>query len=143
MRPLLLFILLVTWSLPGLSLPTVADGASLSTPDKDRLARRRRRPRKKPKTKTKAPEPEKAAPEEPAPAEEPAADEPADAPVDDGGAPALTRRGPARIDFDERLIKGQTNKANAIYLFERRSSSLRTLVKKRENFHQEIDDSLR
>lgn len=52
------------------------------------------------------------------------------------------RRGPARIEFDDRLVQGQTNKANAIYLFERRESSMRSLLKKRTNFHDEIDEML-
>ncbi len=75
--------------------------------------------------------------------------------ADDGPAPgeqapgaqeaavdAATRRGPTRVEFDERLLQGQTNKANAIYLFQRRESALRTLVKKREHFHAEIDEAL-
>lgn len=63
---------------------------------------------------------------------------------DDGAEPAAetSQRGPARIEFDDRLVQGQTNKANAIYLFERRESALRTLLKKRTNFHEEIDEML-
>lgn len=61
----------------------------------------------------------------------------ADGPVDTG-----TRKGPARIEFDDRLVQGQTNKANAIYLFERRESALRSLLKKRTDFHDEIDEML-
>ena len=53
-----------------------------------------------------------------------------------------TRQGPTRIEFDERLLQGQTNKANAIYLFQRRESALRSLVKKRQHFHDEIDEAL-
>jgi hypothetical protein len=53
-----------------------------------------------------------------------------------------TRRGMSRIEFDDRLVQGQTNKANAIYLFERRESSLRSLLKKRTDFHEEIDETL-
>ena len=52
------------------------------------------------------------------------------------------RRGPARIEFDDRLVQGQTNKANAMFLFERRESALRSLLKKRTNFHDEIDEML-
>lgn len=52
------------------------------------------------------------------------------------------RRGPSRIEFDDRLVQGQTNKANAIYLFERRESALRSLLKKRTDFHEEIDEML-
>ena len=57
-------------------------------------------------------------------------------------APAARRGGPARIEFDDRLVQGQTNKANAIYLFERRESALRSLLKKRTDFHEEIDETL-
>lgn len=62
----------------------------------------------------------------------------------DPDAPVLvgTRKGPARIEFDDRLVQGQTNKANAIYLFERRESALRSLLKKRTHFHEEIDEML-
>ena len=52
------------------------------------------------------------------------------------------RRGMARIEFDDRLVQGQTNKANAIYLFERRASSMRSLLHKRADFHEEIDETL-
>ena len=99
------------------------------------LARRRRKPRKK--------KPAAAAPA-PAPAQDPAAaPEPAPAPAaSEGGAPApLRQNGPSRVEFDDRLIQGQTNKANAIYLFERRASELRTLVKKRRDYHREIDET--
>lgn len=54
----------------------------------------------------------------------------------------LGGRGMSRIEFDDRLVQGQTNKANAIYLFERRESSLRSLLKKRSDFHEEIDETL-
>lgn len=59
-----------------------------------------------------------------------------------GGEAAGARRGPSRIEFDDRLVQGQTNKANAIYLFERRESALRSLLKKRTNFHDEMDEML-
>jgi hypothetical protein len=62
----------------------------------------------------------------------------ADVPVVEAGA----NRGPARIEFDDRLVQGQTNKANAIYLFERRESALRSLLKKRTNFRDEINERL-
>jgi hypothetical protein len=76
----------------------------------------------------------------PAPAPAPAPPRPR---KDDGEPPVETgQRGPARIEFDDRLVQGQTNKANAIYLFERRESALRTLLKKRTNFHEEIDEML-
>jgi hypothetical protein len=62
---------------------------------------------------------------------------------DSGGATGPGgKRGPSRLEFDDRLVQGQTNKANAIYLFERRESALRSLLKKRTNFHDEIDETL-
>lgn len=60
----------------------------------------------------------------------------------DPRTPDSAVRGVSRIEFDDRLIRGQTNKANALYLFERRESSLRSLLKKRTDFHQEIDQAL-
>jgi len=66
----------------------------------------------------------------------------AEAPSARGGEAGTSRRGPARIEFDDRLVQGQTNKANAIYLFERRDSALRSLLKKRTNFHAEMDEML-
>lgn len=58
------------------------------------------------------------------------------------GAVLPAGRGMSRIEFDDRLVQGQTNKANAIYLFERRESALRSLLKKRADFHEEIDETL-
>lgn len=94
--------------------------------DDARIARRRARRGKNRSPRTEAPKRK----DDPAPA---------------STAPAVenaTRSGPTRIEFDERLLQGQTNKANAIYLFQRRESALRSLVKKRVHFHEEIDESL-
>lgn len=66
----------------------------------------------------------------------------APSPTSGDGEAAGGRRGPSRIEFDDRLVQGQTNKANAIYLFERRESALRSLLKKRTNFHDEMDEML-
>lgn len=43
-----------------------------------------------------------------------------------------------RIEFDARLIQGQTAKAGAVYLFERASSNLRSMVKDRSSFRDRI-----
>jgi hypothetical protein len=51
-------------------------------------------------------------------------------------------RGPTRIDFDDRLIQGQTNKSGAVYLYDRKELKIRSMIKKRENFRQEIVGSL-
>jgi hypothetical protein len=52
------------------------------------------------------------------------------------GAPPT--RGPARIDFDDRLIQGQTNKSGAVYLYDRKELQTKSMVKRRESFRQEI-----
>ncbi|GMU60811.1 MAG: hypothetical protein IT380_11265 [Myxococcales bacterium] len=77
----------------------------------------------------------------PAPAAAPApAPEAASAAADSGGAPGV--RGPTRIDFDDRLIQGQTNKSGAVYLYDRKELKIRSMIKKRENFRDEIVGSL-
>jgi hypothetical protein len=58
------------------------------------------------------------------------------APSGGGGAPP--QRGPTRIDFDDRLIQGQTNKSGAVYLYDRKELQTKSMVKKRESFRQEI-----
>ena len=59
---------------------------------------------------------------------------------DSGGAPQT--RGPTRIDFDDRLIQGQSNKSGAVYLYDRKELKIRSMIKKRENFREEIVGSL-
>jgi hypothetical protein len=88
-------------------------------------------PKKKP-----AKKPAVAAPAAPAAA----APEAAPAGGDAGGAPGV--RGPTRIDFDDRLIQGQTNKSGAVYLYDRKELKIRSMIKKRENFRDEIIGSL-
>lgn len=44
----------------------------------------------------------------------------------------------ARVEFDGRLVQGQTAKSGAIYLFARRRSELRSMVLEREGYRQEI-----
>ncbi len=44
--------------------------------------------------------------------------------------------GPTRIDFDDRLIQGQTNKSGAVYLFDRKESGISSMVKRRKSFRQ-------
>ena len=51
-------------------------------------------------------------------------------------------RGPTRIDFDDRLIQGQTNKSGAVYLYDRKELKTRSMIKRRENFREEIIGSL-
>ena len=66
-------------------------------------------------------------------------------PVEDqpeaAAAPAsgpVSSRGPTRIDFDDRLIQGQTNKSGAIYIFERKNSEIHSMVRRRTSFREEI-----
>jgi hypothetical protein len=47
------------------------------------------------------------------------------------------RRG-ERVEFDARLIQGQTAKAGAVYLFERASSDLSSMVDQRKSYRTEI-----
>ncbi len=53
------------------------------------------------------------------------------------GSPPPTR-GPTRIDFDYRLIQGQTNKSGAVYLYDRKELKTPSMIKKRESFREEI-----
>ncbi|MEM1025878.1 MAG: hypothetical protein AAGD10_17805 [Myxococcota bacterium] len=43
-------------------------------------------------------------------------------------------RGPTRIDFDDRLIQGQTNKSGAVVLFSRKASNISSMVRRRKSF---------
>jgi hypothetical protein len=45
-------------------------------------------------------------------------------------------RGPTRIDFDDRLIQGQTNKSGAVYLFDRKETGIASMVRRRKSFKQ-------
>jgi hypothetical protein len=57
--------------------------------------------------------------------------------------PAATEEGKTlqrgeRIEFDARLIQGQTAKAGAVYLFERVQTPLRSMVKERTSFRDKV-----
>ena len=43
-------------------------------------------------------------------------------------------RGPTRVDFDERLIRGQTTKAGSVYIFDRQEIEIRSLVVRTRRF---------
>jgi hypothetical protein len=88
-------------------------------------------------TKTTADEPPEDA--APAPAEEAAPAAPA-APA--GGAKSdeegrSLQRG-ERVEFDARLIQGQTAKAGAVYLFARVPTNLKSMVRERTTFREKI-----
>lgn len=77
------------------------------------------------------------------PAKPPEAPPPADAPAPEAQNDApVQHHGPTRLDFDDRLIQGQTNKAGAVYLYERKELQVRSMVRLRENFRPEIYDSV-
>jgi hypothetical protein len=42
------------------------------------------------------------------------------------------------MEFDERLIMGQSLKSGALYLFERKDSDIQTMLKVREDYRQEL-----
>lgn len=63
-------------------------------------------------------------------------------PQAEGAAGQAPTRGPTRIDFDDRLIQGQTNKSGAVYLYDRKELKTRSMIKKRESFRDEIVGSL-
>jgi len=66
----------------------------------------------------------------------------ADAPPATASASAPPTRGPTRIDFDDRLIQGQSNKSGAVYLYDRKELKTRSMVKKRESFRDDIVTSV-
>jgi hypothetical protein len=87
------------------------------------------------KRKDKAPEaPAAAPPQAPAPTRQQSTTAGKSAEPDAGGE---IKRG-ERIEFDERLIQGQTAKAGALYLFDRKPSDLRSMVHERESYRGEI-----
>ena len=54
-----------------------------------------------------------------------------------GEAAAPRTRGPTRIDFDDRLVQGQTNQSGAVYLYDRKELKQRSMVRLRESFREE------
>lgn len=64
--------------------------------------------------------------------------EPASGESAQGASSAPASRGPARIDFDDRLIQGQTNKSGAVYLYDRKELKTRSMIRERDNFRSEI-----
>ena len=69
--------------------------------------------------------------------ETPPTDEPASA--QQGAVP---QRGPTRLDFDDRLVQGQTNRAGSVYLYDRKELKPEPMVKKRESFRDAIIESV-
>jgi hypothetical protein len=46
--------------------------------------------------------------------------------------------GPSRVDFDDRLIKGQRQGTGSVYIFERQKVDLKSMVKKMRSFRERI-----
>ena len=118
---MLAFLLSDVGEAPALPLEKTS-GAQVSSDEGMKVARRRKR-RKRRKTRPK-----------PEPAPEPAA-EPAAAPAASGGS---SLRRTTRIEFDAQLIKGQTTKAGEVQILERKDSELKSMVKRRTSFREEI-----
>lgn len=120
---LLFFSLLIAApaSLVDRSLSAEAAGAK-SRKSKGRPKKKVRRPPKKPQIKLR---------------EAPATDAPEPA-----ASSAPPQRGPTRIDFDDRLVQGQTNKSGSVYLYDRKELKSRSMVKKRESFRGEIVEAV-
>lgn len=113
----------------------IVAGAFLLTPvvgsvgEPSALAEKKKAPAKKAAAKPKAKEKasKKAQPPPPPPAEKPK--------VDSDLVPDTSlRSGPTRLDFDDRLIQGQTNKSGAVYLFDRKETGIASMVKRRKSF---------
>jgi len=111
---------------PGAPQRTIAADSLDGTHFAKRRRRKRRSSRRRPKrTQAKAdkePEEDTAGAGESAPAPQ---------------AGSALRRG-ARVEFDGRLVQGQTAKSGAIYLFARKRSELRSMVKERTSYRKEI-----
>ena len=112
--------ILARWLLvSGLAL-TVATPAVVASTETDAYAQNKKRPRRNRRRARRAPK--RTPPPPPAPAPAPEVVRP-------------TRlRGPTRIDFDDRLIQGQTNKSGAVYLFDRKETGISSMVKRRKSF---------
>src|SRR5688572_30509985 len=66
----------------------------------------------------------------------PPAPPPEEKPAESDLVPSADLRGPTRLDFDDRLIQGQTNKSGAVYLFDRKDTGISSMVRRRKTFKQ-------
>jgi len=103
--------------------PAFADAAA---PKKPAAAKKKPPVRKRSTPPKKAAPVKKAAPAIPPPEEKKNADSDL--------VPAADLRGPTRLDFDDRLIQGQTNKSGAVYLFDRKETGISSMVRRRKSF---------
>lgn len=59
------------------------------------------------------------------------------------GAQAATGfKRPSRMEFDERLIMGQSLKSGAVYLFERKDSEIQSMLRIRKDYRKELLEPL-
>jgi hypothetical protein len=111
----------------GEAIPVAQPEARITEDDGQKVARRRKKRRRRRKSRPKPPPPP-----------EPAAEEPATAPVGAGGGGGPSLRRTTRIEFDAQLIKGQTTKAGEVQILERKDTELKSMVKRRTSFREEI-----
>lgn len=81
----------------------------------------------------------------PAPAKKPVIKLPQETAEPEPAQPAAgtpPQRGPTRIDFDDRLVQGQTNRAGSVYLYDRKELKTEPMVRKRQSFRKEIIESV-
>jgi hypothetical protein len=97
-------------------------------------ARRRRYRRPRPKARPKKVTPVKEETPDPEPAPSPAK---AGGGGNPAGGPENLQRG-GRVEFDGRLVQGQTAKSGAIYLFARQRTDLRSMVRERVEYRKAI-----
>ncbi len=106
------------------------DASEVLVARRKRKSRRRRKkrpkPRPKPKHNTQPDEPEAA---------------PAQAPEGTSGGGDVIPLGPggrSRVDFDAMQIRGQTTKSGEVQILERKDTELKSMVKRRTSFREEI-----
>lgn len=63
--------------------------------------------------------------------------------ADEGSEPSEVQqatgfRRPSRMEFDERLIMGQSLKSGAVYLFERKDSEIQSILRIRKDYRKEL-----
>ena len=58
--------------------------------------------------------------------------------ADAGGERMPSLKRARHMEFDERLIMGQSLKSGALYLFERKDSEIQTMLKIRRDYRQEL-----
>lgn len=65
-----------------------------------------------------------------------------DAKKDAGSTASTGSSGPTRIDFDDRLVQGQTNQAGSIYLFDRTALPFEPMVEGRKEFRSQLREQV-